>query len=94
MPKMKPENRLIDKRKMVGQVFCKWTIVEYVANGRYKAKCECGHEAIKQGAEMRNLRSTQCIHCRRKEIREGTRRDISSRIRIKFGMDKLDESDE
>jgi hypothetical protein len=91
---MKPENRLIDKYNMVGQTFRKWTILEYVANGRYKARCECGHESIKQGSELRNLRSTQCVNCRKKEIKEGTRRDIEARARIKFSIDKLDISNE
>lgn len=69
MQKMLPENRLIDKFDMIGKTFSKWTVFEYVGNGCYKARCECGHEAVKQGAELRSMRSSKCFHCRKKELK-------------------------
>ncbi len=92
MPKMNPENRLIDKHKIVGKTFSKWTIIEYVGGGRYKAKCECGHEAVKQGAEIMNLRSSQCFHCRKRQLRGITRSEIAARDLVVHN--RLDLSDE
>lgn len=77
MPKIKPENRLIDKHELVGKTFSKWIILEYLGNGRYNARCQCGHEKVKKSSEIMYMRSTQCIHCRRKQLRNITRNQIA-----------------
>ena len=63
------EKQLIDKHDLAGKTFSKWTVLEYVGRGRYKARCVCGFEAIRQGAELMNMRSEQCFRCYAKQKR-------------------------
>jgi hypothetical protein len=63
------EKKYIDKHDLVGKTFGKWTVVEYLRKSKYKAVCACGFEAIKQTCEIMNHKSSQCIRCRKKEMK-------------------------
>lgn len=50
-----------------GDVFGKWTAVEYLGKGKYLCRCECGTEASVAAGNLRNGGSTQCKNCSGKQ---------------------------
>mgnify|MGYP001590215844 CR=1 FL=1 len=63
------EKQLIDRHGLSGKKFGRWTVVSYVGAGVYNVQCDCGHIGTKKTTELTNMRSMQCAHCRRRELR-------------------------
>lgn len=65
-----PANKGDLKDSMPGNVFGKWTVLKRVKHKDdhwyYLCRCECGHEKIVAGGELRRGRSTQCKLCKNK----------------------------
>jgi|HubBroStandDraft_6_1064221.scaffolds.fasta_scaffold04118_11 hypothetical protein len=53
---------LIDR---AGQLYGKWTALEYIGNEYWKCRCECGHESNISTSSLRMGGSKGCINCRK-----------------------------
>ena len=47
--------------------FGSWTVLSYATNQNWLCKCVCGHQALVNGQNLREGKSTACIHCRRQK---------------------------
>lgn len=79
-------SKLID---ITGQRFGKLTAIDYINNGRWKCKCDCGNEKIISGTDLRKG-STKSCGCLCKEDRKkhghARKRDVSKTYRIWSNM--------
>lgn len=60
---MKKAHNFID---LTGQKFNRWTLVEYLGNGKYLGRCECGTEKVVRGVDIKRGKSKSC-GCLKKE---------------------------
>jgi len=61
-------NKNIDKNDMIGKVYGKWTVLNFIYyirgdGNRYLARCACGLEKEVMGYYLRSGKSTQCHSC-------------------------------
>jgi len=61
-------NQPVDKDEIIGSVFGRWTVLEFVSykrceGNRYLCRCECGFEKEVVGYYLRSGKSTGCRRC-------------------------------
>lgn len=60
--------------EMVGEIFWKWKVLEFVGMknrcSQFRCKCECGNESIIYGSDLKGGKTRQCTDCHNRKNAE------------------------
>lgn len=61
------------------QRFEKWVVLEYITNGYWRCKCDCGNISDVHGNALRTGKSKQCIKCATKSLESAAELELFNR---------------
>ncbi len=67
---------------LTGQIFGRWTVLEYVGSSKWKCVCECGETRIVWGTSLNkgNSQSCGCLRMEQLKARKGTPTDETGNV--------------
>lgn len=64
------------REKLEGTQINDWFVLEYIGNGQYKCKCNCGNIQIIQASQLKGNKTHRCARCNAKLSSEATREKL------------------
>lgn len=55
-------------KDMTGMVINEWRVIDYAGDGKWNCECSCGNKSTVHGYDLRNNKSIDCGHGRKKSI--------------------------
>jgi hypothetical protein len=62
----------LNVKDIVGERFWRMVVVEYVLNGHWMCRCDCGEAQVCRGTDLRKGKVAECVACRKQRRRETT----------------------